>query len=279
MNKDTPIIPFPRRNKRKLSAIRQRQQTMNTGNPRVKPSIAVGSASVVINISDNGWSQMTDIHALMKEQCDVLVHAMQALVEYAEKNSEETVGKLQATWKRSDALKQRHLDMFKRTSTTTNDYNGIFRASVTLDMAIDCTKATTDHILDMGMPADRFMLEMAVENKTWAQMLQRGFYKLTTDPFLAKEDAYAAHRAKHNAERIYRHALAELVGADETVYMRKADRENSKAKPDIFGIYERRRIYYHFLKCAKRLVWAANSLREIASRSATHRTPTKEPIG
>lgn len=54
----------------------------------------------------------------------------------------------------------------------------VFRAVVTLDIAIDCTKTTTGYILDLGIPADRFMLDMAVENKICAQALQRGFYKL-----------------------------------------------------------------------------------------------------
>lgn len=109
--------------------------------------------------------------------------------------------------------------------------------------------------------------------------LQRGFYKLTTNPIQAAEDAHAVHRAKRNIEKIYRYALDELVDDAETVKMRKVGRESSKAMSKIFGMYARRESYHHFLKCAKRLVWAANSLREIASHFASHRPSTKGPTG
>ena len=180
---------------------------------------------------------------------------------------------------RGEALKERHLRVLERSSITSMNMHSVFRTVLTLDMAMDCAKTMTGHILDLGIPADRFMLAMATECKNSAQALQQGFSKLATNPFQAEEDARAVRKAKRNTDEIYRGALADLADNDEISKMWKTDRERLKTMSDLRGMLERREIYRNLSKSAVRFAWAANRLREIMSQTASPYRSTKEPIG
>ena len=63
------------------------------------------SDSVVTRLVDRVFPRTPDFYGLMNQQCDVLVEAMDAFVQYMENGSEEKEKTVRAIEKRGDELK------------------------------------------------------------------------------------------------------------------------------------------------------------------------------
>ena len=223
------------------------------------------SDSVVTRLVDRVFPRMPDFYSLMNDQCDVLVEAMEALVEYMEDGSEEKALVVRQIEKRGDELKARNVDILNRAFATPMDREDIYRAIITLDMGMNYAKTTTRELEALGLKPDKFMLEMAIEFKNAAQALRQGFHRLTTTPALAEEDARAARKAERNIEKIYRRALAELFNVEDMVRKLEAGEQGSKAQAMLMVVdmFKHREIYRHLSNGADRLAWAADRLHDI----------------
>lgn len=223
------------------------------------------SNSMITKLVDRVFPVMPDFYGLMNEQCDVLVEAMEALVEYMEDGSEEKALVVRQIEKRGDELKARNVDILNRAFATPMDREDIYRAIITLDMGMNYAKTTTRELEAMGLAPDKFMLEMAVEYKTAAQSLHQGFRKLTENPLQAEEDAKAALKCERNIEKIYRRALAELFNVDEMVKRLEAAEPGSRAQAmlKVVDMFKHREIYRHLSNGADRLAMAADRLHDI----------------
>lgn len=123
------------------------------------------SNSMITKLVDRVFPVMPDFYGLMNEQCDVLVDAMEALVQYMEDGSEEKALAVRQIEKRGDELKARNIDVLNRAFATPMDREDIYRAIVTLDMGMNYAKTTTRELEVLGLSPDKYMLEMAVEYK------------------------------------------------------------------------------------------------------------------
>ncbi|MCP5406775.1 MAG: DUF47 family protein [Chromatiaceae bacterium] len=208
---------------------------------------------------------MPDFYGLMNEQCDVLVDAMEALVQYMEDGSEEKALAVRQIEKRGDELKARNIDVLNRAFATPMDREDIYRAIVTLDMGMNYAKTTTRELEVLGLSPDKYMLEMAVEYKNAAQALQQGFNRLTENPAQAEENAAAARKSERNIEKIYRRALGELFNVDEMVTKLDADEPGAKAQAmlAVVDMFKRREVYRHLSNGADRIARAADRLHDI----------------
>jgi uncharacterized protein Yka (UPF0111/DUF47 family) len=223
------------------------------------------SDSVVTRLVDRVFPRMPDFYGLMNEQCDVLVEAMEAFIEYMEKGTKEQAKKIRMIEKHGDELKARNVDILNRAFATPMDREDIYRAIITLDMGLNYAKTTTRELEVLKLPPDGFMLEMAVEYKNAATALQQGFQKLTTNPVQAEEDARAARKAERNIEKIYRRALADLFNVEELVGKLDAGESGSKVEAilAVVDMFKRREIYRHLSNGADRLARAADRLHDI----------------
>jgi uncharacterized protein len=223
------------------------------------------SDSVVTKLVDRVFPRMPDFYGLMNEQCDVLVEAMDALVQYMEDGSEDKAVVVRQIEKRGDELKARNIDVLNRAFATPMDREDIYRAIVTLDMGMNYAKTTTRELEVLGLKPDKFMLEMSVEYKNGAEALQRGFNKLTENPTQAEEDAAAARKSERNIEKIYRRALAELFSVDEMVNKLNTDEPGAKAEAmlAVVDMFKRREVYRHLSNGADRMARAADRLHDI----------------
>ncbi|MCB1763032.1 MAG: DUF47 family protein [Gammaproteobacteria bacterium] len=223
------------------------------------------SASVVTRLVDRVFPRMPDFYSLMNEQCDVLVEAMDALVQYMEAGSEEKGAAVRQIEKRGDELKARNIDVLNKAFATPMDREDIYRAIVALDMGMNYAKTTVRELEAMSLTPDKYMLEMAVEYKNAAQSLHQGFGKLTENPAQAEEDARATRKCERNVEKIYRRALAELFDVDELV--KKLDANEAGSRPEamlkVVDMFKHREIYRHLSNGADRLAWAADRLHDI----------------
>lgn len=223
------------------------------------------SDSVVTKLVDRVFPRMPDFYGLMNDQCDALVEAMEAFVEYMGDGDPEKAKNIRVIEKRGDELKTRNMDILNRAFATPMDREDIYRAIIAVDMGLNYAKTTTRELEALGLSPDKFMLEMAVEYKHAARALQQGFRKLTTNPAQAEEDARAAGKAERNTEKIYRRALAELFNVDEMVKKLDAGEQGSKAQAmlTVVEMFKRREIYRHLSNGADRLAWAADRLHDI----------------
>ena len=223
------------------------------------------SNSMITKLVDRVFPVMPDFYGLMNEQCDVLVEAMEALVQYMEDGSEEKGLAVRQIEKRGDELKARNIDVLNRAFATPMDREDIYRAIVTLDMGMNYAKTTTRELEVLGLTPDKFMLEMAVEYKNAAQALQQGFNRLTENPAQAEENAAAARKSERNIEKIYRRALADLFSVDEMVSKLDADEPGAKAQAmlAVVDMFKRREVYRHLSNGADRIARAADRLHDI----------------
>lgn len=223
------------------------------------------SNSMITKLVDRVFPVMPDFYGLMNEQCDVLVDAMEALVQYMEDGSEEKALAVRQIEKRGDELKARNIDVLNRAFATPMDREDIYRAIVTLDMGMNYAKTTTRELEVLGLSPDKYMLEMAVEYKNAAQALQQGFNRLTENPAQAEENAAAARKSERNIEKIYRRALGELFNVDEMVTKLDADEPGAKAQAmlAVVDMFKRREVYRHLSNGADRIARAADRLHDI----------------
>ena len=223
------------------------------------------SNSMITKLVDRVFPVMPDFYGLMNEQCDVLLEAMEALVQYMEDGSEEKALAVRQIEKRGDELKARNIDVLNRAFATPMDREDIYRAIVTLDMGMNYAKTTTRELEVLGLSPDKYMLEMAVEYKNAAQALQQGFNRLTENPAQAEENAAAARKSERNIEKIYRRALGELFNVDEMVTKLDADEPGAKAQAmlAVVDMFKRREVYRHLSNGADRIARAADRLHDI----------------
>lgn len=211
------------------------------------------------------FPRMPDFYGLMNEQCDVLVEAMEAFVEYMEDASEGNAQRVRQIEKRGDQLKARNVDILNRAFSTPMDREDIYRAIITLDMGMNYAKTTTRELEALSLTPDKYMLEMALEYRNAAQSLQRGFRILTSKPVQGEEDAVAVRKAERNIEKIYRRALAELFDVSDMLQSLQDEREDAKtlAVLRVVEMFKRREVYRHLSNGADRLARAADRLHDI----------------
>lgn len=223
------------------------------------------SNSVVGKLVDRVFPRMPDFYGLMNEQCDVLVEAMEALIEFMESGSAEKGELVRQIEKRGDVLKARNIDVLNSAFATPMDREDIYRAIIALDLGMNYAKTTIREMEVMQLGPDKFMLEMAVEFKAAAMSLQQGFQKLTENPAQAEENAKAALKCERNVEKIYRRALADLFNVDEMVQKLQAAEPGSRAQAmlKVVDMFKHRELYRHLSNCADRLAEAADRLHDI----------------
>lgn len=223
------------------------------------------SNSVITKLVDQVFPRMPNFYGLMNEQCDLLVEAMEALVEFMEDGSVEKGEVVRQIEKRGDELKERNVDILNSAFATPMDREDIYRAIIALDMGINYAKTTIREMEAMGLAPDKYTLEMAVEFKSGAEALQRGFHKLTENPSAGEDDAKATRKCERNVEKIYRRALAELFNVEETMKNLEADAPGAKSQAmlKVVEMFKHREIYRHLSNAADRLAEAADRLHDI----------------
>jgi len=221
--------------------------------------------SLLTRLVNRVFPRTPDFYGLINEQCDVLVEAMDAFVQYMEEASDENARRVRQIEKRGDELKARNVDILNRAFSTPMDREDIYRAITTLDMGMNYAKTTTREVEGLSIVPDKYMLEMAMEYRNAAMALQRGFRTLTTDPTLGEEDASAVRKAERNIEKIYRRALAELFDVTDMLQVLETNQEDAKTRAvlRVVEMFKRREIYRHLSNGADRLARAAERLHDI----------------
>jgi uncharacterized protein Yka (UPF0111/DUF47 family) len=223
------------------------------------------SNSVITRVVDRVFPRMPDFFGLLNEQCDLAVEAMEVFVEFMESGDPEKALQVREFEHAGDRLKDRNLDVLNRAFATPMDREDIYRAIMGIDHVVNYAKTTVRELETLELTPDKYMLELAVQLKTGAEALQRGFAKLASDPASAEADAAAARKAERNVEKAYRRALAELFNVGEVVERLESNVPGSKveAMNAVINVFKRREVYRHLSNAADRLAGAGQVLRDI----------------
>ncbi len=234
--------------------------------------MSIISASVMTRLMDRVFPPFSDLYALINEQCEVLVEATDAFIQYMEGGSEKKTKKMREIERRVEEFRVRNIGTLKRAFATPMDREDVYPAIATLDLVIDNAKTTGREMEALQVRPDRFMLEIAGEYKNGAEALQRGFLKLTINPAEAEANARAVRKAGRNTKNIYRRALAESSVEDTTLGKLDAGETDkmvqAQAMYTVLESVRRRAIYRHLSHGTHRLAWAADRLQDIIARTS-----------
>lgn len=205
-----------------------------------------------------------DFYALLNDQCDLAVRTTEALVEFL-RDADPVTGKaIRDLEHQGDDLKRRNLDILNRSFSTTLDREDIDRGIRSIDEILNYAKTTVREVEALQVTPDEDMAEMAARIHEGTQALCRGYRLLGKDAEAAEAEAYVAHKAERNTEKIYRRALSRLLDDDRLagVVAEAGDDGTIEAMREVVRIFRRREIYRHLSNAADRLALAGNFLHD-----------------
>ncbi|MCE5181955.1 MAG: DUF47 family protein [Betaproteobacteria bacterium] len=183
---------------------------------------------------------------LLTEQCELVSHSVDDLVEFMRTGNEELGRKIKQDEHEADLIKMRNLHALNEAFSTPIDREDIYRAIADLDRIVTYCKTTVSEMDVLGVTPDTFIVEKSKLLQEGVDALVAGFGKLGTDPGSAAGDADKARKAQRQVERLYRIALAELFKGD-----------------DYLDMFKRREIYRHLSNAAHNMAHCANTLHDI----------------
>jgi len=221
--------------------------------------------SVLTRLVDRVFPRMPDFYALLNEQCDLVVEAMEVFVQFMECGNEDLAKQVRALEKRGDELKARNTDILNRSFSTPMDREDIYRAIASIDHIVNYAKTTTREIEVLKVAPDKYMLELSVLLKEGAHAIQRGYRKLSEHPHQAEEDSQAARKAERRTEKVYRRALADLFAEETYIAKLSSDEMDTRvaAVKLVLDIFKRREVYRHLSNASDRLARAGEVLHDI----------------
>jgi len=245
-----------------------------------------GSGNLVTRLVDRVFPRTQNFFRLIDEQCDLIVEASEAFVEFMRSGDADHALKVRELEHRGDELKARNIDILNRAFSTPMDREDLYRAMVGVDQIANYAKTTVREMELLGVKPDSYTLEMSILLRDGAEALQQGFAKLSSDPADAEPDAQAARKAERNTEKVYRSALAELLDARRYIEHKAPDDPEIEALAKVFeplgkhgesvafaltfvvDTIKRREVYRHLSNSADRVAEAGEVLHDIVVKMA-----------
>lgn len=202
--------------------------------------------SILQRLLERIFPKTPDFFKLLTEQCELVGHSVDDLVEFMKTGDEELGKKIKQDEHEADLIKMRNLHALNEAFSTPIDREDIYRAIADLDRIVTYCKTTVSEMDVLGVTPDTFIVEKAKLLQEGVDALVIGFGKLGVDPLTAADDADKARKAQRQVEKLYRIALAELFKGD-----------------DYIDMFKRREIYRHLSNAAHNMAHCANTLHDI----------------
>ncbi|MBF0184414.1 MAG: DUF47 domain-containing protein [Magnetococcales bacterium] len=225
-----------------------------------------GSNSFISGITNAVFPRMPNFYGMILEQCELVSQASDAMVDFMQTGSKSVADKVIRLEGEEDALKARNLDVLANAFATPLDREDLQRAMTSVGVTMTYMSTIVQEMQTLGVPSDQYTMEMAVLLREANVALNRGYKKLGgKETPLAESDAHVAVQAKHNLDKCFRRALAELFKADKVMEGLKADAPDAKmeAMAYVLDIFKRREIYRHLSDAGHELSRAGNFLHDI----------------
>lgn len=204
-----------------------------------------------------------DFRALLGEQAEVVVDAVEALAEFCRTGDPDAAERVSAIEKRGDRVRERNLAVLNRSFTTVFDRDLTAVAIRRIDDIANYAKTTVREMGLLGVEPDETMAEMVALLADGAAELRGAVAALGGDPDVVVERVARVHKAERSVEKRYRTAVAGLFGPDA--------RERWPAGEEIEHLLDalrRRELYRHLSNTADRLEGAGRVVMDIAVATA-----------
>jgi hypothetical protein len=211
------------------------------------------------------FPRIPDFYGLLDEQCDLLVEALQSMLEFMETGDSDKAHEVRRLEKVGDQLKAHNIDALNRSFSTPFDREDIYMAVVRIDHVLNYAKTTMREMELLEITADRFTLEMTGQLKAGAVALRSGFGHLRNQPLAGESDARAARKTERRVEKIYRAALAEMFQGERyrTLMRKETTPDVHECLAFVVSSMKRREVYRHLSNASDRLAHAADLLHDI----------------
>ncbi len=227
--------------------------------------------SFLSNLSDAVFPRMQDFYGMILAQCDLVAQSSNALVEFMQTGSKTAADLVVRLDSEEDVLKSKHLKMLATAFATPLDREDLERGITSVGVTMKYAATIVQEMQALNISSDKYTTEMAVLLRDGHEALHRGYKKLgTKESPLAEADARVAVQTKHNLDKCFRRALAELFNADQILNNLESGAPNSKmeAMSYVLEIFKRREIYRHLADAGHEKSRAGNFLHDIVVKSS-----------
>jgi uncharacterized protein Yka (UPF0111/DUF47 family) len=218
------------------------------------------------DVLDRVFPPAPDFFALLNDQCEILVEAMEAFVAYTKTGKNSDGKKVRQLENRADELKDKIIDTLSSALTTQIDRGNVGKAVHLLDHPINYAKTTTKECDLFEVKPDDVMYLMAKECLKGAQALQKGFLLLKGDPDGASKFVLEAIKTERNVEKIYRGTLSILLDPNRVVEEYNLNQNGDKVlavAQVMTDMIKWRELYRHMSNMADTINDAAEELHRI----------------
>lgn len=192
---------------------------------------------------------------LLIQQAEYAVEANEMLLKYLSKPSEKHALSVRQIEKDADEVRRILVDELNRTFVTPMDREDIHALSRNLDDVVDYAYTTTEEMTILEISPNEYLRRMATLLRDAAVELHLGMLRLEDHPGVANEHAQRAKALENRVERVYREALADLLGHSQS--------DENASIDQVKELMKLREVYRHLSNAADRGDEAANHLSDI----------------
>lgn len=192
--------------------------------------------------------------ALLIEQAEQALEAMDALELYMKKASDKTAARVGQIEKNADETRRILIDNLNRTFVTPIDREDIFALSRAIDDVVDYAWTTVEEMGILDVQPNDDLRRMVALLKSAAGEIHLAMLRLKENPGVATEHATRAKALENQLERCYREAISALFDGPQTI-------------DQVMGVLKLREIYRHLSNCADRGDEAANIIHDIVVKT------------
>ena len=219
---------------------------------------------LVARLSQRMFPRTADFRALLGDQAQIAVEALQALAEYAATGDRDTAERVAWIEKKGDRLRERNLATLNRSFATTFDRDLTAVAIRRVDDIANYAKTTVREMGLLAMEPDATVLAIAEILSAGAVELRAAIADLGRDPKLVEGHVMGVHKAERRVEKIYRAAFADLFGEQ----ARARWRADGDPIDELLDALRRREVYRHLSNAADRLDAAGRVVMDISVATA-----------
>lgn len=189
-----------------------------------------------------------DLLGMLREQVEVTAEGVAAFAAWAA-GDEDRADEVRSAEHTADVLKKRLINAVRDAFTTPLEPEDLFELSHGLDEVLNQAKNLVREAEAMQVEPNRAVAEMAGFVAEGVQHLAAAFEALSRDGDEATSAANAAVKSQRNLERVYRHAMSELMSVDDlrtVIAGQELYRRMSRISEEVLDVADR--VWYSTVK-------------------------------
>ncbi len=187
---------------------------------------------------------------LLIDQSAKALEALEELQRYLEGGGDKAARRVSDIEKEADELRRIVTAELNRTFITPIDPEDIYSLSRTIDEIVDYADTTADEMELFELKANDYLKQMVALLLEGAHEIHLAMTRLKDHPTVAGEHAARARSLENRVEKVYRHAVADMLAHAQDV-------------PKVIEALKYREVYRHLSNAADRYAEAADVVNHI----------------